>query len=180
MKSIRTWLRAERGFGTAGMFILMLPVIVGIFGYGFESARAVWLKNYIQGRADMATFTATTHSTVTTSGKIVFKADAVPTAYSEYLANTDTKRSDGLLICSGSSVTNGTLGPSGSCFGKAWIVAPAKGSPSFCGTNSSANRYGIHYRLEEQVPATFLHIVGIQTLTLPVIDSETLLRAKDC
>lgn len=61
LSSIRRWQHAEGGFSAAAILILALPLLLGAFGYGFDSLRLSYLKTYLQGRADLAVQTAVTN-----------------------------------------------------------------------------------------------------------------------
>lgn len=61
MSAIRAWQQAERGFSAAAILLLAMPLLLGAFGYGFDSIRLSYIKTYLQGRADLAVQTAVTN-----------------------------------------------------------------------------------------------------------------------
>lgn len=174
LSRLRSWWQAERGFSTAGLFIIALPILVGAFGYGFDSARAVFVKEHVQGRADMATATAASVAVAFSStGQVSLPSTAVRNAvYTSYTDNTAAWRTDGLLMCSKASVS-GVSSTTG-CSGVATITGSA-------GTGIACTvKYGVQYTVREKIPSTFLRVVGVTELTLPAVTAKAAVRARNC
>lgn len=182
--AIKHWWQREHAFSSAAMTIMLLPVIFGIFGLGFEVARATYMKIWIQSRVDNATFTATTFSTVDASGRFTFKPNARQEAYSNYQANTAEKRSNGLFSCTSAQVANGAT--SGQCYGRAcWVydgVRTCSGAPSPLpkGQNVCNFEYGISYTVRESMPTSFLRLVGVTSIDLPQVTGTSLVKTRSC
>jgi hypothetical protein len=201
MSKINQWRKAESGFTTVAIFILSLPLIIGLFGYGFDSARSVYFRNYIQGRADIAVAAGVAQTTVDASGNLVLSnnatSSATATAVQYYLDNTRNMRTEnggGALTCQegylGQSGQSGTLssigghptsgsGDQAGCVGGATITNNSINSGNTCaaGTKSA---YGVHYTATEKISTTFLGILGIHELTLSPVEAEASLVSAGC
>ena len=183
-RGLGPWRRAEHGFSTAAMFVILLPVIIGVFGIGFEIARAAYLTTWVQGRVDNATFTASTFNRVNAQGRYYLTQTALTEAYNNYRLNTNTRRGTGVLSCPSTSVTGGNRNLTNLCSGSACFVRGGSCTqatqPIPSGATLCDYDYGIRYTVREQVPATFLRILGIQTINLPRITGETLVKPRTC
>lgn len=180
VSAIRSWWTAERAYGTAGMFIIALPIIVGGFGFGFESARGTLFREFIQRRADLAVQTALAANTTTdpaTNKIIVDDIKAKADAYTNYTNNTAGKRAAGALSCSAGAVSGQVALPK--CMGMATIYKLNWSDVNQCALPSTA-RYSLRYAITETIPATFLRMVGIQYVTLTPFAAEALIRPHDC
>jgi len=193
MPRFRHWLFGESGVSTAAMTVLLLPVIFGIFGLGFEVARATYLKTWLQGRVDNAAFTASATTGVSnTNGRFFLLQDALGVAYENYQVNTADRRATGLLSCSASSVSGGNTNTANACAGRTCFVRNpnitsttpgpcyATTSPVPAGTDLCNYDYGVRYTVKEEVPSTFLRILGIEKISLPAIVGESLVKPRTC
>lgn len=187
MNKFREWRWAERGASSAALVILSLPLIIGVFGFGFDTLRLNYIQRYAQGRVDLATQAAAATTYTDTNGAIRLGSPSDPyewetVAYDSYARNTSDKRGSGntasMFQCSTESVTGGSS--SGDCAGVASVVGtePPVGF-DFCNTISSGDVYGVRYDVVETVPTVFLRIIGIQDFTFSV-SSETLIRQRNC
>lgn len=174
-KFFRTWRNAERGFGMAALTIIAMPLLVAAFGLGFESVRLVYIKDWIQGNADLATGAAVSMAYADpVSQRVYLGANATRTAIEVYRDNTSEKRT-----------------PAGTTNGLVYDVAGSYGAPSVVVTGSPLTRtqlcmspstvkYGVEMTVSEKVPATFLNIIGIHDFTLGPITSTAIIRAGNC
>lgn len=113
----RQWRAAEKGASTLTLFILALPVILLAFGYGFDSVRLTYLRNFLESRAEIAATAgaSVTHTadradpqgTPVVGSTVIIGAygdstageSALARAYSNYMQNTESKRDDRILTC---------------------------------------------------------------------------------
>lgn len=173
------WRKKEGGFTSAAIFILGLPLIVGAFGLGFDSMRAVYIHQFLSARADLATQTAVTMLYTNNTNSMVYigtKAQgfnaAVTAADDLYSQNTASKRGDG----TGGSFLMFQSGSNGN------PVVTQVGNPipvAMLCSNSNAARYGVNMKVAEEMPTTFMKILGIEKLNLE-IESESIVRPKTC
>jgi hypothetical protein len=163
---IQSWRSAERGFSSAAIFILALPLLVGAMGYGFDNSRFLYVKTYLQGRADLATQAAL--SNVGMSGsQILIDGSALQTASDLYCANTASKRgSSGML--------------SNSCQPSVFVVGSPLNNSQFCTRLSASSGYGLQLVTQEHVPTVFMKLIGIHELVISQLKSQALLRARSC
>ena len=179
MSRLRSWLNGERAFSTAAVFIIALPLIVGVFGLAFDSVRLVYIKSYLQGRADIATQSAVNTSYTNTRDRLIYLgapsdggsgARSINIANSLYVKNTLSKRG-----ASGFLSTAGTYGtPTTVKFGAPLTTAQLCLPPATSGV-----KYGVTLTVTENVPTTFLKILGIQSMPLN-IESTALVRGRNC
>lgn len=176
------WRLAERGFATISMFILALPLIVGSFGFGFDYARASYMRNYLQNRVTMAVQTAVATNAITDTNGIsrLDPGTTPPAVYANYWGNTDSKRQDGTLVCSTTSVGGGY--PSGGCSGSASVQGSPMPLADYCKSLSIPGfvPYGVHYEVTEVINTTFLKIIGIKQIILHKVSATALVRSGDC
>lgn len=180
-KFFRSWRHAERGFGMAALTILAMPLLVAAFGLGFESVRLVYIKDWMQGNADLATGAAVSIAYADPASQRVYlgtpglgAAASTSTANAVYLENTSGKRT-------APGTTNGLIYTASGGFGVPSTVIT--GSPltrtQLCASPSTV-KYGVQMTVTEKVPATFLNIVGIHDFTLGPITSTAIIRAGNC
>lgn len=105
------WRLAEHGYVSLTMFILTVPLMLLAFGYGFESLRLVYLRNFLESRATMAASAgvAVNYASRNTEGQSkIFIGQpedtksgekALAAAYANYRLNTDSKRTSAILTC---------------------------------------------------------------------------------
>lgn len=169
MRRFQAWRTAERGFTTATIAILMMPVLIGAMGYSFDNARLIYAKQFLQGRADLAAQAALTTAGVFGS-TIRLDSTAVQTVgASDYCNNTAMKRPQLL---------------SGSCNAKVTIVGSMLSVDQLCAMpafpGASYARYGVTLNASETIPTMFMQIVGIQQFDLSNITSTSLIRGRNC
>ncbi len=193
IQRIRNWRRAEQGMSGAALLILSLPLIIGVFGFGFDVLRLNYAHRFAQGRLDLATQDAAATTYTAEDGSIRLGSPNNPdewreVAYNSYAGNTENKRGSGntayLLKCNTASVTGDELG--GECSGVATIVRPESWPDDnppigfdFCNRVSTGDVYGVHYDVEETVPTVFMRILGINQFTFTA-SSEALIRQRNC
>ncbi len=174
------WRKKESGFSTAALVIIGMPLLVGAFGLGFDSVRAVYIKEYLQGRADLATQAAVAISYTNPGDQKIYLGTptlgtsvSTSTANSLYIQNTVTKRQTSLTA-------SGFLAPRSSTYGNPSTVVI--GQPlmrsQICLPPTTID-YGVTMTVKEQVPTTFLRIIGIQSLDLNVT-STSIVRGRNC
>lgn len=180
LKKISSWFKKEKGYSTAAIFILGLPLLVGSFGLAFDSVRLVYIQQYLQGRADLATEAAVNVAYTNPTDKKIYLGNptggsAVSLATSDFLysTNTATKRRaagayDGFL-----NAKTGTYGKTTSA-----VIGTPLPIAMLCDT-SGAQKYGVKLDVTEQIPATFLNIIGIHSFDMK-ITSTSWVRGKTC
>lgn len=179
MTRVRNWLKGERGFSTAAVFIIALPLLVGVFGLAFDSVRLVYIKSYLQGRADLATQSAVNTSYTNPANRLIYLGrpsdggtgqSSINVADSFYAQNTASKRGTGGFLSS-----TGTYGqPTTALFGAPLTPAQLCLPPATSGT-----KYGVTMTVQENVPTTFLKILGISSMPVS-IESTALVRGRNC
>lgn len=202
MRRFRRWRLAERGVSVGALMILSMPLLLGVFGFGFDALRIAYAKRYAQGRLDIAAQSAAAVTYVQSDGSLrlgngPFEEDAWrTTAYSVYAENTARARAGtngarSLFQCGIGEVTSGarpTWGDDGQkCAGVAEVIGvPPTPDYDFCtdpgwrGSDVSArDSYGVRFSVKESVPMVFLGFLGIQSVPIE-IQSEALLRQQNC
>ena len=194
--SLKSWWSKERGVASISMFILSIPLIVGSFGFGFDEVRGIYLKNYIQSRADLAVENAVALDTKTlSSGALSIDPSIGDQVSSNYKDNTLDYRNQSILSCtpsqtvysgiSGSyysSTTNTSIHQDSapSCTQTVTILGDSSQTTSCkdLSTNTFANpvKYGVHFEVKEKINTVFLRILGINTINLGTVKAETLIR----
>lgn len=192
--------KRDAGFSTAAIFILILPMLLGAFGYAFDTLRITYTKRYLQGRLDLAT-QAGAAVTYTTQDGLIRLGDpgqlegqsALAETYAIYAQNTGSKRQPGsrgssLLECASSNVQNRAIpltpdqvnvGPAG-CAGIATVTGVLPGPDyNFCSPPTDGTAYGVRYEVTEVIPTVFLHFLGVDSVDVTVV-SESLLRQRNC
>lgn len=176
---LRRLFRSDRGFSTAAVFILALPLLVGAFGLGVDTVRLVYIQNYLQGRADLATQSAVTTSYTNTSNRLVYlgaKSDggtgqvSLDRALAVYKSNTLAKRNNGFL----SPLTGSNGSPAIVTFG-----SPRTAAQLCLPASDPRSQYGVTLTVGEKIPTTFLKILNIQSMDI-TIKSTALVRGRNC
>lgn len=179
MKRLIAWWKFEKGMATISLFILGLPLIIGVFGFGFDEARALYIKGYLQNRATLAVQSALASSTNTDSnGNLYIDPNVYAQVYNNYEDNTSSYRSNGtILTCATSSIENNPI-QAGECGGDVTTIGIPGTLADYCKPvfGGAVSSYGLQYQVKEQVDTVFLRILGINTLTLSTIDATALLR----
>ena len=180
-RKFNSWFKSEKGFSTAAIFILGVPLLVGAFGLAFDSVRLVYIQQYIQGRADLATQAAVNVAYTNATDKKVYlgnpvggEAASTVTATTLYDTNTSSKRRanggyDGFLVSAGGDY--GT--PVAEVIGE-----PLTGA-QLCNQTDLTPKYGVKMVVKEQIPATFLNIIGIHSFDMDIVSSSWV-RGKTC
>jgi hypothetical protein len=185
---LRKLLSHEGGYSSAALFILGFPMIIGVFGLAFDSARFLYIRDYVENQANLALASAVnTAYTNVADGRIYLGSRAAGTGAALsvgeqlYLTNTDAKRRTSVLT------NDGFLSPSGTSFGGQRYGTPTAsvvGRPvtltELClNPNATTSKYGVSMTVREQMPTTFLKVLGIQTLEMQITVSS-LIRARNC
>lgn len=135
------------------LFLVVLPVVLGAFGIGFDTARNAYVHQSLQNALDMATVAGAARTTTDGHGDVVI----------DHHAATDTIREI--------YAYNRYNGPGVSCIGHGGVALPGRavtmcwvepnGAPHISATT-------ITYTVREQSRNMFLKLVGvpIQTYTL--------------
>lgn len=178
-RSFLSWWKEEKGVATIALFILSLPLTIGVFGYGFDEVRADYLRGSLQNRADLAVQIALAGQTNTDSnGNLYIDPYAVEQEVNTlYQDNTDHYRSGSVLSCPADQL-QGTLISSGKCGGEFSVIGTQEPLASYCSARSSGVNlnYGIDFKVKEQVNTVFMRILGISTITLPTVEAQAYLR----
>lgn len=181
IQKIKNWFKKEQGFSTAAVFILSIPLLVGSFGLGLDSVRLIYVQEYLQGRADIATAAAVNTAYTDPASKKLFlgtkaagTSGSLNVASNLYSVNTDPKRR-------AAGTYNGFLNPKSGIYGtpSVKIVGAPIDTARLCDGGAATPKYGVELTATEQVPATFLTIVGIRSFDVTVT-STSWVRAKTC
>lgn len=179
-RAFNAWRRQEFGFSIGVMFLLGMPVLIGGFGLAFDTARVVYVKSYLQGRADIAVQAAVGQA-YSSGGKITLgdpsKGGALvslATARSVYLANTESKRLNDDSTVGFLTSPHGSYGvPIATVVGKPLLPS------QLCTAPTAGVFYGVKMTVQEQVPSAFLQILGIKNLNVKIV-SQGLVHGKNC
>lgn len=180
MKVLNRWRKKEHGFAIAVLFVVLMPVMVGMVGYSLDFGRYNVLRSTIQNRADLATQAALTLAETqvvitggVSEGRIIISPATLTEAKRIYCANTAAYRTQGILAdascnvsyrivaLNGASITNGVS--------LAQLCDPKLGP-----------RYGVEMTIDERIDTTFLGIIGIDTMAIQNMKSEALFRPGNC
>lgn len=177
---IRAWLNKENGASTAALFIFGMPLIVGAFGFGFDALRFVYIHDYLQGRANIATQAGVNLSYTDPAAKIVYLGTpsagapaSLATATSLYYTNTLSKRAASTAFGFLSPVAPGTNGVT-----SVTVLGSPISTKQLC-TNLRTRYYGVQLTSKELVPTTFSRILGIQNFTATIV-SNAYVRSRGC
>lgn len=172
---IREWRIAERGTSSIALFILMLPLIVGIFGFGFDIVRWSYAKNYAQGRMNMAIETAMTYRYTNANGNTALGqpgyADAVTvlgeTYYQINTAHSRDSGDGGLLSCADADML---YSPTEECELTISLsgLTVAGQNYDFCAEPGSDDYVGVRGQATETINTVFLKLFGVDSLTFTV------------
>lgn len=175
------WWEAERGISSIMIVILGMPLIVGVFGFGLDSARLALVHRQLQTVSDLAVFSAVNEaSAVGSDGRYTLDdRRAIADVYLMYTSNTAILRGPSKsLNCSEASVQNGASG--GACAGRARVFGTPLTQAQLCTAAGSGAKYGIRYSVNEKMNTTFMQIFGIDTWQIPQVNSDAVIRAKNC
>jgi len=185
----KSWKYNEKGVASISLFILSLPLIVGSFGFGFDEVRGIYIRNYVQGRADLAVQNAVAATTTTTSkGNISLDANYVNDVINNYEKNTQEYRNNSILSCSSKAtttynptnqITHQNISSTASCVQTVWQVGTFFNQATACKNLNSfgpTSAYGVHFQVKEKINTIFLRILGINTINLGTINAESLIR----
>jgi len=178
-KLFKSWRYNEKGVASISLFILSLPLIVGSFGFGFDEIRGIYIRNYVQGRADLAVQNAVAATTTTSSnGSISLNTDYTSIVEGNYKDNTQQYRNQSILSCNESDVVRQNVSTLSPCTQTVWQVGTFGQSTSCKNLNSfgPTPAYGVHFQVKEKINTVFLRILGINTINLGTINAESLIR----
>jgi len=194
----RRWRILEAGVSGAALFILSLPLMIGVFGFGFDAMRLAYAKRIAQGRLDLATQSAAAVTYTRADGTIQLGTPTNPfawrdVAYNQYAQNTSSRRkgADGTSSFFQCPPPNGTVPDYADDNQKCAGIAEVVGTPPPLGFNfcqppgsqiaplDTRNVYGVRMSVKEQVPTSFLKLIGIRDMTFG-IRSESLIRQRNC
>lgn len=185
IQAARRWRLAERGTSSIAVFILMLPLIVGIFGFGLDIMRWTYAKNYAQGRLNLALETAMTYRYTNATGNTVLGEPGFPdqvqiAGETYYQINTSDKRNvgnGGLLTCAEADML---YSPDESCALTVTLARTFAGQTyDFCADPGAVNYVGVEGTAVESIDTLFLRMFGINDLTFTV-NSYVPLRGGNC
>lgn len=195
---LKLWWSTERGVSVSAIFILAMPLIIGVFGLGFDSLRVLHIKNIIQMRVDSATqagaainYTKNTSGPAATAvlelgapGDPVSGDSALQAMYANYDINTQDMRGT-VLACDPAApqTLNLTIVPptSDPCATVGGIVGtPIKYNDLCKNMSINTNKYGVRLAVNEKIDTTFLNILAINSVDLKNIHSTSAIRARNC
>lgn len=151
--------RDERSNSFA-MFVVLLPVIIGAFGLGVDTARNVYIRISLQNSLDMATVSGAAVTFVNGDGDVeIDQSEALATIRQVYALN----RSQGPgLAC---------IGPRTPVSGTDLVQCWKSWNPAV------VNRANLTYSVHEQSTNAFLQIVGVRTQDYH-LESDARLKQK--
>lgn len=163
---VRQWKLAERGFSTAAIAIIALPLLMMALGVGFDIARLNFIRNMTQSHADLSAQSAVNLAYTSSDGKLQLTSNALPEAKKLYCDNTGQLR-PGML--------SGSCNPTSSQEGGPLDVN------QFCSplNITSPTRYGLKLEATETVIPVFMKVAGIKQFDMK-ITTTALLRARTC
>lgn len=180
MKWFTRWRKSEKGFAIAVLFVVLMPVMVGMVGYSLDFGRYNVLRSTLQNRADLATQAALTLAETTvvntpsgTQGRILITPSTLTEAKRVYCANTAAYRSQGILADGACNVSYSIIALNGAS--QATGVSMAQ----LCDPKNGP-RYGIEITVNERIDTTFLGVIGIPTMAVSNMKSEALYRPGNC
>ena len=112
-ETLREWGRSERGMSVPALFILALPMLLAAFGWGFDSMRLQYMKQWLIVRAEAAVAAGTTENytgPINSVDSTVIIGEENPDgttdvwpaydkAWENYELNTENRRDEELLQC---------------------------------------------------------------------------------
>lgn len=126
------------------MFIVMLPMLIGAFGIGVDTARNVYIRSSLQNALDMGTVAGAAVTRINANSRVVIDgANAVETVEIVYAAN---RRSVALV-----------------CIGDRTIIPQGGGAKCWRTVNVAVQPNYIRYVARERSKNAFLPIVGVET-----------------
>lgn len=154
----------ERGFATAALFMVLMPLAVSMIGFSFDFARIAYIRSDLQGNADLAVQSASNIGYLD-NGRIVLGRPGDPgysaaQAEAIYCANANHRNDCG-------SITNVRV------IGNPLTLA------ELCSPVAAGQSYGLRLLAVETIDTVFLRIVGIPQFTLD-IESVAMVRPRTC
>jgi len=168
--------------------VLGLPLVIGLMGIAIDFYRVVQLRQNLDHRANLALVDASNEWAPATSGGAVVdpvRVSAVVTdTYNKVTAPWRSTTSPAALACEEVTiqrVTGGPTTPAGSCVGYLFIDGLTANTEDFLDIfcNDTESPPTVELRLKETLNTTFLHVLGVPTLTVPV-SADALIRAGNC
>jgi hypothetical protein len=180
MKFLNLWRKKEQGLAIAVLFVVLMPVMVGMVGYAIDFGRYNVLRSTLQNRADLATQASLTlaetqivSASGVNQGRIIITPTTLTEAKRIYCANTADYRTRGILADGACNVSYRIIALNG--------ASAATGVPvaQLCDPKAGP-RYGIEMVISERINTTFLGIIGIETMAIQNLTSEALFRPGNC
>ncbi len=192
----RHWRTAERGTASVTIAILTLPFIAAAFGYGFDSLRLVMVRESLEGSLNSAATAAVTATRSEQSQVYFDVPVAQSRAQQVYRAATADERGDSAgssLACPAPTVVSqGVIQPASYEVSRIWPTTPASAdcllrlrvsAPAgafvdptgklvvtnenqVCSNRGVLSELSVGLSTHEEVPMTFLRIVGISDQSL--------------
>lgn len=155
---------SEEGFASATLSIIIVPLVVAMLGFSFDFARIAYIKNDLEGNANLAVQSASNIGFLD-GGRIVMGRPgdsnySAEQAVAIYCANANHRGNCG-------SIAN------------ARIVGSPLPDAELCSPISGGSSYGLNLRATENIETIFLRIVGIPEFVLD-IESTALVRPGNC
>lgn len=180
MKFLNRWRKDEQGFAIAVLFVVLMPVMVGMVGYSLDFGRYNVLRSTIQNRADLATQAALTLAETQVvgvggapQGRIIITPATLTEAKRIYCVNTAAYRTQGILADASCNVSYRIVALNGAS------AANGVSMSKLCDPKTGP-RYGIEMTINERIDTTFLGIIGIDTMAIENLKSEALFRPGNC
>lgn len=193
-EKVKAWKGEEKGSPSTIAVILLMPLLVAAFGFGYDIVRLQYVTSWLNKKAMFAVeagsanlfLVSRTNGLGQDVSLVRLRPNATQVAANSYLTNTASyRRTSGVgavLLCTRPSITpravlseddyNVSLPPVGTpsnCTGSTYQLgrapSPDEGSLPFC-TAIGNNSYGVGLTVNEQVQYSFLPIVGISRTTV--------------
>lgn len=157
-------LQSENGFASAALSIILVPLVVSMIGFSFDFARIAYIKNDLEGNANLAVQSASNIGYLD-NGRIVMGRPgdsnySAEQAVAIYCANAN-HRSDCRSITS------------------ARIIGSPLSDADLCRPVSTGQSYGLRLQATENIDTIFLRIIGVPEFVLD-IESTALVRPGTC
>lgn len=164
----RTGQTGESAVSTFVVFLLLMPMIVGTFGIGFDVARNTYIRMSLQNDLDSAVVgAAAVTGTDPDTGKLFIAGDAVGAARTAYAYNRTNSPG---LSCIGS----GSIPIPGGAVAKCWVDASGPNIYNPC-VSSLTEKCRIQWTVRERSANQFVKVLGIPVQNYE-LESEAVLE----
>jgi hypothetical protein len=161
LKNIRT---SEDGFASAALSIVIVPLVVAMIGFSFDFARIAYIKNDLEGNANLAVQSASNIGYLD-NGRIVMGRPG----------DSNYSAEQAVAIYCANATHNSNCGSITS----ARVVGSPLSDSDLCSPVAGGQSYGLRLQATETIETIFLRIVGVPEFVLD-IESTALVRPGTC